>query len=91
MLENNSLKDYKDIGEKIQNAEFKGVVVTKLQYIENSLSGLKEDCIENSDRIVSLERFQSNMVGKFTIIGAVILIVVNWAWDIGSGFIKSLK
>jgi len=83
--------EYLAIGEKIKTAEFRGVVVTQLKYIEKSLGSLKKTDKEQGDKIEDLEKFQANMVGKFTVIGVVVITLVNWAWDIGSDFIKSVK
>jgi len=91
MPDQKSSAEYLAIGEKLKAAEFRGMVVTKLKYIETSLNGLGEVDKEHSKRIVTLERFQSNIAGKFAVIGAVLIVVVNWAWDLGSNAIKSLK
>ena len=91
MLELKSKQEYRNIGDKLQAAEFRGMVVTKLEYIENSINGLHLVDKNHDDRIKSLETFQANVVGKFTVIGAIVLIFVNWIWDCGKEIIASLK
>ena len=90
-MESKSKQEYRDIGEKLKAAEFKGVVVTKLKYIEDSVNGLHLADESHDKRIKSLETFQANVAGRFTIIGAIVILLANWIWDIGKGVIVGLK
>lgn len=84
-------EEYLAIGEKIKAAEFRGVVITKLEYIENTLIKLGKTDKDHITRIENLEKFQANMTGKFAVIGAVVIVIVNCVWDLASNLIKSIK
>ena len=90
-MERKSKQEYKDIGEKLKTAEFKGMVVTKLKYIEKSIDGLHGIDKEHDERIKTLEEFNSNLAGKFTVIGAIIIIAANWIWDVGKTLVETFK
>ena len=91
MAVNKTSEEYFAIGEKLKAAEFKGMVITKLKYIENSISRLGEVDKNHNFRIGELEKFQANVVGKFAVIGSIVILIANWIWDIGNNAIKSLK
>ena len=84
-------------------AEFKGQTLATLDSIHRQITSIKtegdkkiavvaKEVNGNDERIKDLEMFQANMVGKFAVIGAVIMMVTNFFWDMASNFVsKNIK
>ena len=47
--------------------------------------------VEVEKRVNVVEDFQSNLTGKITILGSIMILVINSLWDIGRGLIKRIS
>ena len=83
-----SKQSYENVGQQLKAAEFRGMVMEKLGNIEKQIKEVKNYQGDNHKRIETLENFNANVVGKFTVIGAVLIIAVNWVWDVGRDMFK---
>ena len=41
-------------------------------------------------RVDNVEDFQSNLTGKITVLGSIMVLVVNFLWDFGRNLIKKI-
>jgi hypothetical protein len=41
-------------------------------------------------RVNKVEDFQSNLTGKITVLGGIMMLLVNFLWDFGRGLIKKI-
>lgn len=62
-------------------------VYTAINRIEDKMDTRIGDLEKRMDKT---EDFQSNLTGKITVLGGVMLLVVNFIWDIGKSFLKRL-
>lgn len=67
------------------------VIKTDVKHIVRSLKAHEKSLKSQDGRIDKLENFNSNLAGKFTVIGAVVIMGVNFLWDIGSDIISKLR
>jgi len=65
---------------KIDNYELLKDVYLTVNRVEDKMD---KRIVSIEARIDNLEDFKSNLAGKITILGAIVLLVVNFAWDIG--------
>lgn len=42
-------------------------------------------------RVDVVEDFQSNLAGKMTVLGSILVLAVNFLWDFGRGLIKRIS
>jgi len=82
-------QNYSDIGREISTAEFKGMVLTKLEYIETSIATNQEDIGElekaNQDRKDWQENFATKSkiyIGVATFVGGIMVFIVDKLIDL---------
>ena len=76
---------------KLSMAEFKGKALAKLEAIEESVKNIKSEVKATNKRVDVVENFQANLTGKFTVIGTVVILLVNFAWGFVSDIISKVK
>lgn len=83
-----SKKDYgingvhEELGRQIKDAEFRGVVITKLTYIEESLKKTTEEQAALEARVTVLEGAKMWVFGVATGLGITASFVATWLKDI---------
>ena len=67
-------------------------ILLEIQKICNRLEDkVDKRFVEVEKRVNVIEDFQANLTGKITVLGAVIMLVVNFLWDFGMGLIKKIN
>lgn len=67
-------RDYSQIGREISAAEFKGKVITHLQYIRDDITEIKEAVGENDKRITRLEKVEAKIIAVASFIAGAISV-----------------
>ncbi len=67
-------------------------ILLEIQKICNRLEDkVDKRFVEVEKRVNVIEDFQANLTGKITVLGAVMMLVVNFLWDFGRGLIKKIN
>ena len=76
--------NYSQIGQALSQAEFKGTVIAKLNYIEDQVKGnqinIRELCKENQKRKDWQENYDTRIktfIGVATFVGGIIVFIVD--------------
>jgi len=71
----------KNNGYKLTMAEFKGAVIHHLESIDNRIGTFDGKLEKACHRITVMEVWKANVIGKLTIVAAVVSLGLTMVWD----------